>query len=272
MSKKEIANKEATKEIQVFTETATMGVADELTSSDVQIPSLMLMQANAELVKDRSNNIQSGDFVNSITNEVWGSIEDPLQVCVVDMFKTEVITETQSNNWVSTKPWEPEMESMPYLFKNAEGNECKRQKCFNYICFRPLDIREVTMPGMDPQYVATPFIVKFKGASSKNAKKFNQMLRDYAAFKQPSFAFTFDLTASEAKNEHGSFMVYNMTNPRQAVKETQLAGAKLAGMSKAARSNGEMEVVDAEEVSVEKTVNNIPNHAPQSHTETQTQF
>jgi hypothetical protein len=259
MAKKELAKKEATQEIQVYVQSESMGVADEVTSSDVQLPSLMLMQANSEIVKDRSNDIQSGDFVNSINNEVWGSIEEPVQVCVVDMFKTELITE--GKKWISTRPWTPEMENMEYKFME-NGIERKRVKCFNYICFRPLDIRAIEMPGADKQYVASPFVVKFKGGSGKNAKKFNQILRDYALFKQPSFAFTFDLKAYEDSNEHGTFFVYNMVNPKQAIEETQKAGAALLIMSKAARAKNQLEVIDAEEVTSERVVKDIPNHPP----------
>jgi len=255
---KAIAKKDAKQEIKVYVKSESMGVADEVTSADVQLPSIMLMQANAEIVKDRTNDIKSGDFVNSINNEVWGSIDEPLQVCVVDMFKTELIT--QGKKWISTRPWTPEMENMEYKFM-IDGVETKRQKCFNYICFRPLDIRAITVPGMETQYVASPFAIKFKGGSGKNAKKFNQMLRDYALFKQPSFAFTFDLVATEDSNEHGTFFVYNMVNPKQAVEETQKAGAALLKMSKAARERNELQVVDSEEVTIEKT---IPNMAPQT--------
>ena len=259
MAKKELVKKEVTKEIQVFVKTESMGVADEVTSSDVQLPSLMLMQANSVIAKDRENDIKAGDFVNSINNEVWGSIDQPLQVCVVDMFKTELITE--GKKWISTRPWEPAMENAEYKFV-VEGKERKRQKVFNYICFRPLDIREIEIPDGDTHFVASPFVIKFKGGSGKNAKKFNQVLRDYALFKQPSIAFTFDLVAVEDSNEHGDFFVYNMVNPKQAVKETPLAGAALLKMSKAARARNEMEVIDTEEATVERTIDVVPNHAP----------
>ena len=264
MSKKEIAKKEATQEIQVYTETKSMGVADEVTSADVQIPSLMLMQANAELVKDRNNEIKSGDFVHSITQDIWGSIDSPTELVVVDMYKTEVITQIEGNVWKSTKPWTPDMEALPYEFE-LDNKTHKRQKCYNYICFRPLEVREITLPDDTVHYVASPIIVKFKGASSKNAKKFNQLLRDYATFNQPSWCVTFDLKAYEDKNEHGTFFVYNFEKRANAVKETQLAAAKLCEMSQAARKAGTMEVIDAEEVNVEKTVGPNPglkNHAP----------
>ena len=261
MAKKELAKKEATKEIQVFVETESMGVADEVTSSDVQIPSLMLMQANAEIVKERSNDVQCGDFVNSIDNEVWGSIDEPLRLCVYGMVKTELITETKNNKWISTRPWEPSMENAEYKFQ-VDGVERKRQKVFNYICFRPLDVSEITSNDGGKQYVALPIVVKFKGASGKNAKKFNYLLDSYAKFKKPSFCMTFNLIAAEDKNEHGTFLVYNFNDMREAVKETQMAGLMLAQVSKKAMAKNEMDVIDTEEVTVEKSVNNIRNHAP----------
>ncbi|MCP3684520.1 MAG: hypothetical protein GY861_17785 [bacterium] len=263
MSKKEIAKKEVTQEIQVFTETKTMGVAEEVTSSDIQMPSVILMQANSEIVKDRTSEIKSGDFVHSNTKEIMGSIDEPLELCVVDMFKTQVVTEVKGNNWVATKAWEPEMEKAPYT-EEVDGVERKNQKCYNYVCFRPLDIREVELPTGEKKYLASPIVVKFKGASGKNAKKFNQLCKDYELFGQPSWCVSFNLVAREDSNEHGSFFVYDFEKKGQALKETQMAAAALCEMSQAARAAGNLEVVDMEEVSVEKSVNDIPNYAPQT--------
>lgn len=262
---KAIKKKEASQEIQVYTNTTSMGVADELTASDVQMPSIMLMQANAELVKDRSNDIKSGDFVNSITQEVWGSIDEPLQVCVVDLFKTRQWTAVQGNEWIKTEPWQPEFESEDYEIE-MDGKTVKRQKIFNYICFRPLDIREIELPSGEKHYVATPFVIKFKGASSKNAKKFNQLLRDYATFKQPSWCVNFLLKAYEDQNEHGSFFVFDMKKDSPALRETQLAAAALNQITSDAKKRNAIEVVDTEEREVSSN-KDLPNYAPQSKEE-----
>lgn len=260
---KDIA-KNAEQEIVVYTKTESMGVADELTAADVQMPSIMLMQANAELVKDRLNNIKAGDFVNSITQEVWGSIDEPLKVCVVDVFKTRQWTAVQGNEWIKTEAWLPEFESEDYEIQH-EGKTVKRQKIFNYICFRPLDIREIELPTGEKHYVANPFVIKFKGASSKNAKKFNQLLRDYATFKQPSWCVNFLLTCYEDKNEHGTFFVFDFKKGNPTVRETQLAAAALNQVTKEARRRGGLDVVDAEERQQAVDVTPaIKNHAPQT--------
>jgi len=260
MSKK-IAKKDTTKEIQVFTKTTSMGVADEVTANDVQMPTVMLMQSNATFVKDRSNDIKSGDFVHSITKEVWGSIDSPIRLCVVDMFKTRVVTDVNNNNeWVGTETWTPEMESEPYE-SEIDGKLIRKAKIFNYICFRPLDVREIDLPDGSKHYIASPVVVKFKGGSSKNAKKFNQLLKDYASFKQPSWCRSFDLVGYEDTNKDGqTYFVFDFKPSEPTHMETQLAAAAMSEMTKMARSAGTMEVIDTEEVTVEKTV--VPNMAP----------
>jgi len=256
---KELKKKEASQEIQVFTEGTSMGVADELSSSDVQMPSIMLMQANAELVKDRSTDVKSGDFVNSITQEIWGSIDEPLEVVVVSMFKTRQWTAVQGNEWIKTEAFTPEMEGEDYEIE-LDGKTVKRQKIFNYVCFRPLDIREIELPNGEKHYMANPFVVKFKGASSKNAKRFNQHLRDLATFKQqPSWCMSFNLTAYEDSNEHGSFFVFDMKKRSPTMRETQLAAAALNRMIKEAQAKGGIDVIDQEEKVVDVP---LKNHAP----------
>lgn len=244
---KEIAKKEnAEKMIQVYTETESMGVADNLSSSDVQMPSIMLMQANAELVKDRSNDIKGGDFVHSNSQEKWGSIDEPLELCVVHMFKTRQWGYSDKNEWIKTEPFLPEHENEAYEIQH-EGRPAKRQKVFNYVCFRPEDVRTVELPNGDKHYLASPFCVKFKGASSKNAKKFNQQIRDLATFKQPSWCLSFDLKAYEDSNEHGSFLVYDMKKKKPTDEKTQRAAAALCAMIQAAERRGGLEVEDFEE-------------------------
>lgn len=264
MSKKNaIAKKEAKQEIKVYTETESMGVSEEVTSSDVQIPSIMLMQSNATLVSDRDNDIKSGDFVHSLTKKVMGSPDEPIDLCVVDMFKTQVITETEGNKWLATKQWVADMEKEEYL-EVVDGKEIKRQKCYNYICFRPLDIREVKLPTGETHYVASPIVVKFKGGSSKNAKKFNQICRDLAAMKYPSWCMNYNLTAYQETNDKGTFWVYDFVDGRPALEETQKAAAMLCEMSQAARKAGTMEVIDMDEVepTVKDVNGGVPNYAP----------
>ena len=180
--------------LQVFTNTTSMGVASNLSASDRQIPTLMLMQANSTFVAE-SKEINSGDFIHSITKETWGSNEEPVELVFFDMFKTQVVSDvTDTKKWVQTLPWLPEMESDPYE-QTVDGRTFRKEKCFNYLCFRSLDVREVTNPVTgELTYAASPIVVKFKGGSLKNGKRLNQTFQDYADFGAPSWATTFFLT------------------------------------------------------------------------------
>ena len=261
MSKKAIVKKEAAQEIVVFTGSNDMGFAQELDADDVRIPSLLLMQANSTIAKDRDNKVVAGDFVNSVTNEIWGSIDKPLNLVVADMFKTQVITEVKGNNWISTKPWVAAMKNEEYN-DVIDGVDVKKQKCFNFVCFRTLDVSGIDKGGSETAYFANPFIVKFKGASSKNAISFNSIIDNMAKMNQPPWVRSFDLVATEETNDNGSFYVYDFKMGEPTVKETQLAALSLSKVSRSARQSGTLNVIDGDES--EKSVNNIPNHAPKS--------
>lgn len=252
----DLVTKDTSTQLQVYTDLDVFGAASEVTSSDVQMPSVILMQDNSSFVKDRTNEIKGGDFVHSVSEEVLGNaFGEPLELVVVDMFKTEVISEAAGKDWISTRPWTPAHESLPYE-DHIDGVPVIRQKCFNYVCFRPLEVREVPTPE-GSQYVASPLIVKMKGASGKFGKKFNQTLKDMADFRQPSWSTTFKLTGSEETNEKGTYFVWEFKRGEQTIKEVQIAAYNMCKMSQEARKAGQIEVIDAEERKVKNYAEEI---------------
>ena len=241
-----------TSKLTVHTKGTSLGAADNLTSSDVQVPSLILFQK----MTDMDGDYKEGDMIHSISGDVLGSAKSPLELIVADCYLTQVWYE--GKNWIKTMDWDAAMEADPYE-SIVDGIKIKKQKCFNYVCFQALDVREIEIPGEAVQYLSSPLIVKFKGASGKFGKKFNSTLMDYAAFGKPSWVVSFNLTTHSEENEHGKFMVLEMAKGKPAIPAQQLAAENLLKTFRTARVKGEIDVVDSDEKVVS---NDVPNHAP----------
>jgi len=243
--------------VQIFTDSEFMGAADEVSSSDVQIPSLMLMQAASDMVKDRTTDYKVGDLVSSISGDVIGNEDKPIELVVCDMFKTQVWYE--GKNWVQTLEWEPSMEKDAYM-SLIDGKEIKKQKCYNYVVFQADSVNTVDLPD-GVRHVASPMVVKLKGGSAKYGKKFNSLLKDYASFGYPSWFRTFMLTTKEDTNNNGdSYNVLDFQKGNATTKEQQLAAAAACKSIREARANNEVNVVDTEEKTVK--TDKAYNYAP----------
>ena len=89
----------------VYTGGEYKGVAADLAASDIQIPTLMLMQSNSTFVTESKGKIIAGDFLHSITREKWGNAdEDTIELVFAYMFKTLVTSDvTGVKTWVRTQ-------------------------------------------------------------------------------------------------------------------------------------------------------------------------
>lgn len=262
MMSKKIVKKESAG-LQVYTTGGLMGVASSISSSsDVQIPSLMLMQNNSTFVEE-DEDINSGDFLHSISKEVWGrKNKEPVELIFCDMFKTQIVSDISAGKkkWLETNQWTDSMELDPYE-SNVDGVMVRKEKCFNYAVFRALDVKEVQAPD-GVRYMANPIIVKFKGGSLKHGKRLNQMFKDYAMFGSPSWATTFFLTATQEEKDGSKYWAYDFKKGAQTMKEQQLAAEALCTELQTLKSNNALNVVDADETESDiKPVRTVRNHA-----------
>jgi len=248
--------------LQLFTPTDAIGVASNLSSTDIQMPCLMLMQANSTFVQE-DDNINSGDFLHSITREVWGKKDkDPVELVFFDMFKTQIVSDvTENKKWMATNQWNEDMELEPYE-EIIEGRTIRREKCFNYMCFRPLETMEVPdMATGEVIYTAIPIVIKFKGGSLKNGKRLNNIFQTYAQCGAQSWASTFQLKANLEENDGNKYWAYDFVKGGQSTKEQQLAAYSLCKKMQGLKDT--ITVVDEDEAPKDVTPEReIKNHAP----------
>lgn len=222
-----------TNNLVVHTKSALMGVASSLSTSDIQMPSLILMQANSTFV-DENDDINAGDFIHSISHESWGKKNsDPVDLVFFDMFKTIVQSNVSAamNTWIGTQSWLPEHDLIPYEEERiVEGQTMmvRTELCFNYMCFRTLEVREMAHPVTgEVQFVASPIVVKFKGASKKVGKRLNSTFSDYASVGAPSWATSFIISAKQEEKDGSKYWVWDFKRGEQTLPEVQLAAEKL---------------------------------------------
>ena len=254
-------------QLTVHTKSGHMGVASNLSASDIQIPVLMLMQANSTFVTE-DDNINSGDFINSITHEKWGKKDsEPLELIIFDMFKTQIVSDvTDTKKWMETNTWTEDMELAEYEVV-INNRTIRREKCFNYMVFRSLDVREVANPVTgEVTFKAQPIVIKFKGGSMKNGKRLNQVFSDYEDFGAPSWATTFHVFAKYEENDKGKYWVWDFKRGEQSLMEQQVAAEALFIKMKAAKAT--MKVVDSDEApmdDIEVTPRNVTKAPPKNH-------
>lgn len=257
---KEIAIKSPT-ELKVYTNPENRGAVESITASDVQVPVLMLMQSNSTFVQE-DDDINSGDFLHSISKEVWGKKDkSPVEIVVFDMFKTQIVSDVsgKTKKWIETLPWKADMLLDPYE-EEVKGMMVRRELCFNYCFFRASEIREKKGPDGKLVYTSSPAIVKFKGGSLKNGKRLNQTFVDFdEKFDAPCWAKTFLLTANLDDKDGNKYWAYDFSIGEDAQKEQQFVAEKLFLQMKEARRTNTLNVVDAEETEefVNKTTGEV---------------
>jgi len=246
-------------ELKVHTTSGMMGVSANIDRGDIQVPSLILMQANSSFVQE-SDTLNAGDFVHSITHDVWGKKDkEKVELVFFYMFKTLIVSDvTKDKQWLETRAWKPEYETAAYE-EIVGAATIRHEKCFNYAVYRKSDLREVTKPDGTAGFVASPIIIKFKGGSLKNGKRLNQMFQDYAAFNSPSWATTFNLKANLEEKDNKKYWSYDFERGEQTTPGEQLAAELLCQQMSEAEA---ISVVDTEESSapVEREVKNYADN------------
>lgn len=195
MSKNEVAKATKT-EAAVYSEAdmAAWG-GNELTSKDIIIPSLLLLQSNSEFVKLGKG--KGGDFFDSVSEINYGP--ELKGVVPFHMEKTWTVEKFNGKKyeWDHTEKMTPENENSPYEFD--VGNDKFRNK-YTYRFY-------VLVEGS-----ILPYSLKLKGASKKTGSNLStEMYVKNAMKKLPPAANLITLSSALEKNKEGdSYFVAKM--------------------------------------------------------------
>jgi len=197
---------------QAGTEVANVGLdafgKSPISQQDVTVPSVMCMQGLSKLVID--GKARFGDFVDSLSSEVIGNIEDsPLEFIPFHLEKMWIISQKDDNGKFQFERMEAvsiENENKKWT-EVIDGKEYKNEKSFNFYSILPAD-------------PSIPYLIKFKSTSLKAGRELaTQMyVKNRAAGKVPP-AKVMSLKGDKATNDHGTFVVLKTSTHRNSTQE-----------------------------------------------------
>lgn len=197
---KEVAKKETTEAVSYDMNAFGDG---GVSSNDVVIPKILAMQGLSKLVTEGV--AKFGDLVDSLSGEVLGSIDKPVEIIPFHLHKTWIVSKWNGKKFEfdhmedvtpanENKRWEEEVGGVKY----------KNEKCFNFYCLRPDDM-------------SLPYIVGFKSTSLKTGKQLaTQMyVKNRSAGKVPP-AKVIKLGGIKRSNDDGTFVVLDASVSRDS--------------------------------------------------------
>lgn len=205
MSKKKELAKQESAELEVAQELDAWG-ENEMTSQDMVIPKILCMQGLSDLVSD--GKAKMGDFVDSLSNEVIGSIDEPVKIVPFHMEKIYIISKREKGaSRYEFDRIEP-VTNQNYPFEDeVDGLQYKYEYCLQFYCLRP---EETTLP----------YVVSFKSTSLKTGKVLSTQMfvRNRAAGLVPP-AYTMLLTGRKEKNDLGTYIVMEVKQDERTSNE-----------------------------------------------------
>jgi hypothetical protein len=184
--------------------------SEDISSEDMIIPKLLVMQGLSDLVADGKATM--GEFRSSLDGKKLGDEKSPVEFVVFNTFKDWVISE--DGEFTQIVPVTAENQGWAYE-EVINGHAIKRVKGLNFYVLLTEDIKNNE---------AFPYVISFRSTSYTAGKKLATHLAKLRMFKQPSAAQVFSLSTIREKNDKGTFMVLDVTPAAKATPE-QLASA-----------------------------------------------
>jgi hypothetical protein len=171
---------------------------------DVLIPKLLLQQALSKFVVD--GKAKAGDLVDSLTGEVLGDKNTPVEVIPFLMTKSFRIMELEGNKYEYRRiePITPENTDSALEYEEG-GKKFRRDRCLNFF---------LLLANQAGQADAFPYAVTFTRTSLTAGKLLATHFAKMAMLKAPPASKTLNLSCSMVKNDLGSFYVFGVTSGR----------------------------------------------------------
>jgi hypothetical protein len=250
---KEVAKKASS---AVSTELSQWGSGPDISTNDIVVPKLLLMQGTSDFVKQRK--AQYGDLIDSIDHKVLGSPEKPFEV--VPFFIKKYFTirnkNTPKKDFMRVEALTPETDHMPYFDMDADGTEVIRERTYELYC---VQAAEVSIGGL-------PLVIRLKASNEKTGKAvFTQMyIKNKNANLSPA-AVAFEVSSREEAKEGNTYMVFDVKPKRVATKEEQdacLVWHKMTTKIKVDESDGEDVAKTEAPPKAARSVSDLKNQAP----------
>ena len=192
---------------------AEWGVEEDFMSSrDVIIPKLLLMQAMSDKVVDEKAKL--GEIRDTANDALHGNFEKGIEVIPFYIFKAWTIQErpagsTDSNDfkYKGTLPITRENDDWPFS-EVIEGIEVSRTRTFFAYCLLPNELNGL------------PYVIPFRRTSLRAGRVLHtQMYLSNRQAKLPPAGFTVWCKPKKDKNDRGTFAVWEVSKGRRTTTE-----------------------------------------------------
>jgi hypothetical protein len=177
-----------------LTSQVDLGMADELTSDDIQRGRISILQKNSRILDDRQD-LRPGFIVNTSDGEILNDGKSPLEFIIVDFLKYWMVKDADTDEFIEKIPAINEKELK--WEENVGGRNLKRTYHFSYIVLLPQDIA---------QGIEMPYELAFRSTSIKQTKKINSILMKKRSMQEPSWFFKFKLTTTKMENKNNTWL------------------------------------------------------------------
>jgi hypothetical protein len=202
---------------------------EEILSSDIMIPKLLLMQGLSELVNE--GKARQGDMVRSTTGEVLGNAKEAVEFIPLTFYNQWIIQELVGKKYEyrGVEPMTAKNQDLPWEFEH-NGSKWKRVKSINVYALLPKDIarerKEVqaalaagSLP--DPSTALMPVLISFRSTSYNAGKTIVTHFARAQKYKVPAYVSTLKLTCTQDKNDLGSFFVFGVEPAGKTAQDDQ---------------------------------------------------
>lgn len=190
------------------TDLADWGVPTTMSSQDMVIPKILPMQGLSQMVVDGI--AKMGEFRDSISTELLGSIDKPVEIIPFYLQKHwDIMEEDGAGNfkWARTvplvdNPMSPDYNDNWSWEAEENGLKVKRVRRMNFFVLVASQVGQGAMP----------YVLSFKSTSLKEGKKlFTEMYVRNVRAGLPPATFTFVLGGKKEKNDKGTYVVPTLT-------------------------------------------------------------
>lgn len=170
-----------------------MGMADDLTTDDVQRGRITILQKNSRILDDRTD-LRPGMIINTSDGEILNDGKSPLEFIIVDFVKYWMVKDSDTDEFIEKLPAINEKELK--WEESVGGRNLKRTYHFSYIVLLAQDIE---------LGIEMPYELAFRSTSIKMTKKINAVLLKKRNLQEPSWFFTFKLTLAKKEDKNNSW-------------------------------------------------------------------
>lgn len=215
-------------------------VFTEFEASDLVLPKLLLMQGLSEYVADER--AKMGDMVNSVTGEVLGGKDKPVEIIPFYMTRNYVVSVKQGDKFefrgvVPATPANANWKTKEHREEMTSEGLTRRDYSLDYFVLLADEVKSG---------VAFPYQVSFRRTSIQTGKQLYTSL--FTSGGKPTT--TWKLGCKKRENDLGNFYVYELSKGNKLTPEQMGAVEKWAGIISA----GSYKVDDSEHATTKDDV------------------